>query len=537
MNRALKIIGIVIAVLIVVILVLPFLINVNSFRPRLESELSAALGREVKVGNLGLSIWSGSVSAEDLSISDDPAFSKKPFVQAKSLKVGVALIPLIFSKSLQVTDLTLDRPQITLLSSPSGKWNFSSIGGKQKASKDPSPSDSKMDLSVKQLAVRDGSLSTGKANSSKVTTYKNVDITVRDFSYTSQFPFALSADLPGGGNLKLDGQAGPIDATDASATPVDAQINVKHLDLGASGLAGPDIAGIADFDGKLKSDGKVLNSTGTVHAEKLKVAEKGSPAGRPVEVKYAIEHNLQKEAGTLSQGDIAIGKAVAKLTGTYQTHGETTDLNMKLNGQGMPVDELEAILPALGVVLPSGSSLNGGTLSTALAIGGTSQNPMITGPIKLADTKLSGFNLGSKLSAISKFTGGGSSGSDTSIQNFSTDMHYAPAGIQTQNINLTVPSLGVLTGTGTIGPGGQLDYKMNANLSGGAVTGLTQLAGLGGKGGSLPFFIRGTTSNPQFVPDVQGMLSGQFKSTTPGQSPVNSVVDKLGGLFGKKKTK
>jgi AsmA protein len=162
---------------------------------------------------------------------------------------------------------------------------------------------------------------------------------------------------------------------------------------------------------------------------------------------------------------------------------------------------------------------------------------MITGPIKLVNTKLSGFSLGSKLSAISKFSGGGSGGSDTEIQNLSTDMHYAPAGIQTQNINLTVPALGILTGAGTIGPGGQLDYKMSANLSGGMVTGLTQLAGLGNKGGSLPFFIRGTTSNPQFVPDVKGMLGSQFGGASPGQSPANSVIEKLGGLFGKKKPK
>ena len=78
MKRALKIIGIVVVVILLAVIALPFLINVNSFRPKLESELSTALGRQVKVGNLSLSILSGSVSAEDLSISDDPAFSKGP---------------------------------------------------------------------------------------------------------------------------------------------------------------------------------------------------------------------------------------------------------------------------------------------------------------------------------------------------------------------------------------------------------------------------------------------------------------------------
>ena len=73
MKRALKIVGIVVVVLLVIVIALPFLVDVNSFRPRLESELTAALGRQVKVGNLSLSLLSGSVSAEDLSVADDPA--------------------------------------------------------------------------------------------------------------------------------------------------------------------------------------------------------------------------------------------------------------------------------------------------------------------------------------------------------------------------------------------------------------------------------------------------------------------------------
>ena len=129
MNRRLKIAGIVVAVLLVIVIIVPFFIDANSFRPRLESELSGALGREVKVGNLSLSLLSGSVTADNISIADDSKFSKTPFVQAKSLKVGVELFPLIFSKALNVTELTLNQPEISLVRSRDGeKWNFSSLG-------------------------------------------------------------------------------------------------------------------------------------------------------------------------------------------------------------------------------------------------------------------------------------------------------------------------------------------------------------------------------------------------------------------------
>jgi AsmA protein len=204
------------------------------------------------------------------------------------------------------------------------------------------------------------------------------------------------------------------------------------------------------------------------------------------------------------------------------------------------------MLPALGVVLPSGSKLQGGTLSVNVGISGPVDKLVIVGPIRLAQTKLAGFNLSSKMSAISALSGS-QSGSDTSIQNLSTDARVAPEGVRTQNINLTIPALGTVTGNGTISPAGALDYKMNASLSGGAVAGLTQLAGIGGgsaKASGIPFFIQGTTSDPKFMPDVKGMVGGQLKGGLGGalgglmggkNSSGSSPADALGGLFGKKK--
>jgi len=538
MKSPLKIIGIIAAVLIVAVIAIPFLIDVNTFRPRIEAELSTALGRPVTVGSLHLSLLSGSVSADDLAIADDPGFGKEPFIRAKTLKVGVEMMPLIFSKALHVTNLTLDHPEVFLVRSASGKWNFSSLGtkdAKEKAATPAAPS-SNPDLSVGKLSIANGRI-TITDPPAKPHVYDKVEVKVEGFSFTSAFPFSLSADLPGGGSVTLDGKAGPIDQTDAASTAFEAKIKVKNLDLAASGFveSSSGVAGLADFEGTVNSDGKRLHSNGTANADKLKLSPKGSAAGRAVQVTYAIDHNLESMGGALTQGDIHIGKALSRLTGTYQRQGAATTLNMKLNGQGMPVDELEAMLPALGVILPSGSSLKGGTLSTALAISGPADKLVIVGPVKLSDTKLAGFNLGSKMSAVSALTGTKSE-PDTSIQNLSTDARVAPEGITTSNLNLTVPALGVITGNGTVSPAGVLSYKMNATLSGGVASGVTQLAGMGSKSAGIPFMIQGTTSDPKFVPDVKGMLGSPLKSAIP-TGKTGDAVKGLSGLFGKKKTK
>ena len=534
MKSALKVIAIIVVILIVAVVALPFLIDVNVFRPTIETDLTTALGRQVKVGNLRLSILSGSVAADDLSIADDPAFSKQPFIRAKALGVGVELMPLILSKKLNVTELTIEEPQVTLLHTADGKWNFSSLGGKNAKAQSPAKSSGNPDLSVAKLSVKDGSVSIDNiSDKAKAQTYQKVNVTVQNFSFASKFPFSLSADLPGGGTAKVDGSAGPINPDDASLTPVQAKIVLNNLNLEASGFIDPStgIAGIADFTGNMSSDGKVARSNGTATVEKLKVSPKGSPAGRTVAVKFATAFEQQKQNGQLIDGDITIGKAVAHLTGTYQLGGPLAVLNMKLAGQNMPVDDLEAMLPALGVVLPSGSSLKGGTLTTNLTIVGPADKLVINGPVQLANTKLARFDMGSKMSAISALTGA-KTGSDTTIQNFSTDAHVSPEGISTQNVNLNVPSLGVVTGSGTISPQNALNYHMVAKLSG-AMGGITQIAGMGNKSGGVPFFIQGTTSDPKFVPDVKGMIGSQIPGVS-GQNPAG-IVNGLTGLFGKKK--
>ena len=528
-KRVVKIVGIVIAAVVIILMVLPLLINVNSFRPQIESELTNALGRQVTLGELSLSILRGRVGVDNVNIADDPAFSKSPFITAKSLEVGIELLPLIFSKKLNVKEIVLDQPQITLLKSAKGTWNFSSLGaGGAKKAPEPAKSGASQALSIDKLEISDGKLTVGKANSSaKAQVYDKLNVEMTNFSSTSQFPFELTINLPGGGNADVSGKAGPINSQDAAKTPFEATMKVKGMDIAASGFVDPasGIGGSVGFQGSVNSNGSQAKAVGGLSCEKLKLSPKGSPAPKAVTVKYAIDVDLDREAGTITQGDVAIGKATARLTGGFQTQGETQILNLKLNGQDMPVDELEAMLPAFGVVLPSGSKLKGGTLSADFAINGPVDKLVIAGPVRMSNTKLAGFDMGSKLGALSTFTGKASSSPDTTIQNASLNARIAPEMTKADAINVTIPSLGVIAGAGTISPAGALDFQMTADLQ----TARSE-ARIGG--GGIPFKIQGTTSNPTFVPDVGGIATSAAKGALQKSVP-NSTG--LSGILGKKK--
>ena len=532
MKKIQRNIAIGVAAFVVLLLLLPLLINVNSFRPKIESELSNALGRKVEVGDLSLSILGGRVSAANIRIADDPAFSTSPFLTAKSLKIGVELMPLIFSKQLNITGLTLDEPSIMLLSGPNGKWNFSSLAATSTETAPTSGGAPSGSLSVEELTVTEGKLLVGKVNSSaKPLTIDDVNIEVRNFSATTQFPFTLSAALPGSGNLKVEGKAGPLSP---AGIPLQVTLKLQKLDLAA--LADPSLGGIGNLDGKLDSDGKTAKVNGTLSLDKLKLSPKGAPAGRSIEVKFVLDHDLSRQAGTISQGEVAAGKAVAHLTGSYQAAGDATVVNLKLNAPALPVEEVGALLPALGVTLPAGSGLKGGTMSAALAITGPMDKLVVEGPVKLENSKLEGFDLGSKLSALSAFSGKAAGSRDTTIQNASAGARVAPEGTRVDSINVTVPSLGVLTGAGTVSASGALNFKMVAELSGAGERVERLGRREGSSGGGIPFTIEGTTADPKFVPDVKGVAGSAAKQAISGKiGPQGEGSTKgLGGMLKKR---
>ena len=83
MKRPLRYVIIAVVVLVVLCLALPFFIDANQFRPTVEAELSTTLQRQVKIGNLKFSLLSGSLTADNLAVADDPAFSHSPFLTAQ----------------------------------------------------------------------------------------------------------------------------------------------------------------------------------------------------------------------------------------------------------------------------------------------------------------------------------------------------------------------------------------------------------------------------------------------------------------------
>ena len=529
MRRVTVILLSVVGLVVLTIAAAWFLLDANSFRPRIESELSAALGREVKIGDLKLSLFQGSVTAGNLSVADDPAFSREPFLTAQSVGFVVALAPALFHHTINISGIDIEKPQIALIQASNGAWNFSTLGTARSVVRPVSASNENLAVSIQALKAADARVSVTQGLKPQV--LEHVSVEVKDFAPSVSFPFTLTGKMQGGGDIGIDGRAGPINAENSASTPWNARLRVVQLNLTGTGVVptAEGVDGLVSLDGTATSDGRDMHFAGKITGEHMKFAPGGKPTTKPLLVDVEVTSPVAGHSGQLKRGDVAIGGVKAALTGTWTQTGNEPVLRMTLSAPGVPVAGLEDLLPAAGIVLPSGSQLTGGTASALLNIAGPATALVISGPVSLRDSQLKNFDLGSKMSAMEKLAGV-NTGPHTQIQTLSTNLRIAPESTALQSIDLVVPSMGQLTGDGVISRSEALDFKMRADVqtrSGGGAT-------------NIPFFIRGTSSHPEFRPDVAGIaqeeLSQRLKGVkVHGVDVGQSAGGILNGIFGKKK--
>lgn len=543
MKRVL--IGLIATVLVLVVLAVAalLLVDVNQFRPQIQSTLSEALGRDVTVGKLHVAVWSGSLDADDIRIGDDPAFGQQPFVSAKSLELGVRLWPLLLHRELHITSLSLQQPQVRLLQKSDGSWNFAKFGGAAGASAAKpaaAAAGQPLTFSVDRLRINNGSIELQRAAGGS-RQYRDVQLSADQVGLGVAFPFSMSAAMAGGGSLKIDGKLGPWNATNAALTPVDAHLVMKNLDLVGAGLmTGADgVGGILDIDTHIVSDKGVLQSKGHIDARKLKLVAAGSPSPQPLSVDYQASYKLSGRTGSIEHSTLGSGGAKLSLSGDFDNRQKTMQLNLRISGRQLPIDDLQPLLPVFGVVLPQNSRLSGGSLTVDLRATGPLDALVISGPVSLDNTRLAGYSLGSKLGGALSLAGI-KAPQDTVIRHAQASLKIQPAGINADAVNAEIVDLGSFTGKGSMAADGKLDFRMLVKLDK-AITGAGQtgqgLGGLLGNSGAgrllggvlggasdqgIGVRVAGTASQPSFKLDpsaVAGLLKAGLGGTMNKSTP------------------
>ncbi len=174
-------------VLAATVLIVVYKLNdlVQGFRPQIEQQLSVALGSKVELGEISASLFpTCHLSVHEVKVLAPDG--KSASMSLGSLTASVALRPLL-SKKLDISNLEIQRPRITLIKDASGTsiqgLNMSPSSTKpaqpsqsSELSGQPSSSPTQLDIAVSRVSVTDGELTIDDRVASKRTSVKDIDL-------------------------------------------------------------------------------------------------------------------------------------------------------------------------------------------------------------------------------------------------------------------------------------------------------------------------------------------------------------------------
>lgn len=196
--------GGIVALLVAALVALPALIDVNSYKPLIVSQVKTATGRDLVIdGPISLSLLpTPTVSVTGVKFFNAPGSKNANMVEVKSVTVQPSLLALL-GGSIEVSEVTLVDPKIVLEINAEGKpnWEFTpSVAEAKPAAAKPS---TPRPLSLGRLTIDNGTLifSDSKAGLSVVADKANFTASVGSIDG----PYSLAGDASiNGAPLRLD---------------------------------------------------------------------------------------------------------------------------------------------------------------------------------------------------------------------------------------------------------------------------------------------------------------------------------------------
>lgn len=164
------IIGSLAVVIIAALLIIPRFVDLQKYKPMLESKVAEATGRPFSVGDdlrLSLFPWAG-VSFSNLRLGNPDGFAEKDFVTVKSFEVRLKLLPLI-SKEVQIKRFVVNEPRIILIKDKKGRANWeqpeqpSKDAPTQQGEKAPAEDTGRFELPISALTIGNLAINNGSA--------------------------------------------------------------------------------------------------------------------------------------------------------------------------------------------------------------------------------------------------------------------------------------------------------------------------------------------------------------------------------------
>jgi AsmA protein len=394
-------VAIIVVLLVAAALIVPHLIDINQYHGKIQTQLERRLGRQVSLGNMGLSLFPPSFEVANTTIAEDPQFaSGHPFATADKLSVSVKFWPLL-RKEVEVNSLELVHPHIELVRNAQGVWNFATLGQDakptpaQRTTPQPAQAPPTSQLTLANLFINDGQVAiTDFQKHQSRAVYDHIDLNVNNFAPDQQFSMKLTAHLPGAGKqaISLEGKGGPIKEADLLNTAFDGTLRLDQVSteaaqkfLNSQALNGIDA--VITGDAKVRNSGGKLASNGTIRVENARIHNVN--VGYPIALDYDVADDLTSEVIQIHKGDIKLGSTPISLAGAINTKPSPPQIDLKLTAANASIAEAARLASAFGVAFGKDVDVKG-QINAAIQARGAMDKPVLNGQLSARNLDISG---------------------------------------------------------------------------------------------------------------------------------------------------
>ncbi len=114
-------------VVLLLALLIPPYISLNSFRRQMTASISRSLGRNVQIRSMHLQLLpTPGIVLKGFTVDADPAFGSEPALVAPTV-VATLRVSSLWRRPIEVSSIHMEKPSVNLVRNARGKWNFSSI--------------------------------------------------------------------------------------------------------------------------------------------------------------------------------------------------------------------------------------------------------------------------------------------------------------------------------------------------------------------------------------------------------------------------
>ena len=420
-RKKLLIVGVsVLAVVMIGLSAVPLFVDSNGLKNLIIAQLESRLQRKITAREAGVRIFTGpGIELREVTIADDPEFSKTPFMMVESLVVRAGILPLLSGK-IEISDLKIIHPVVELIQNREGLWNYSSLmkspgqGSRPPASSPtmPRPKESEnsghsttaqnaqsLPVAISSLVLREGTLSTIKnlpEGGRQISRWEHINLELSDISQTTASRFDLSLGL--GGNpknkLRLSGTFGPLNLQALDKASLDAKLELSEVPV-AELVIPLEIATSRQWVGTLSTSTHIYGSlsSGVIFDGLTHYSDIAATLGKleSAHVKGDIQHKFSYQFGSCSLNldhlQLQAPNSTLSLSGSIHNQRGETLLDLTLKSSKASFDDLLALASVFGQGPPNGVQA-GGYGQADLKIQGNTGNLALGGEAKFTDLNI-----------------------------------------------------------------------------------------------------------------------------------------------------